>query len=98
MARQRRSRFEDRELPSPAQRARATFWRGALEQHGGHEVKHAGDGVMASFPSAVAVVTAGLAMQREFAGGEVQVRIGLNAAAPIAEDGGIGGAVPASSL
>ena len=61
-------------------------------------MKHTDDGVMASFPSAVAVVTAALAMQREFAGGEVQVRIGLNAAAPIAEDGGIGGAVPASSL
>ncbi len=60
--------------------------RAALEEHGGHEVKHTGDGIMASFPSAVAAVTAALAMQRELAGGEVRVRIGLNAGEPIAED------------
>ena len=41
---------------------------------------------MASFPSAVAAVTAALAMQRDLAGGEVRVRIGLNAGEPIAED------------
>ncbi len=41
---------------------------------------------MASFPSAVAAVTAALRMQRELAGGEVRVRIGLNAGEPIAED------------
>ena len=60
--------------------------RAALEEHGGHEVKHTGDGIMASFPSAVAAVTAALAMQRDLAGGEVRVRIGLNAGEPIAED------------
>ncbi|MEE8422229.1 MAG: adenylate/guanylate cyclase domain-containing protein, partial [Dehalococcoidia bacterium] len=60
--------------------------RGALKEHGGREVKHTGDGIMASFPSAVAAVTAALAMQRELAGGEVRVRIGLNAGEPIAED------------
>ncbi len=60
--------------------------RAALEEHGGREVKHTGDGIMASFPSAVAAVTAALAMQRELAGGEVRVRIGLNAGEPIAED------------
>jgi len=49
-------------------------------------VKHTGDGIMASFPSAVAAVTAALAMQRDLAGGEVRVRIGLNAGEPIAED------------
>jgi len=60
--------------------------RAALDEHGGREVKHTGDGIMASFPSAVAAVTAALAMQRELAGGEVRVRIGLNAGEPIAED------------
>jgi class 3 adenylate cyclase len=60
--------------------------RGALEEHGGREVKHTGDGIMASFPSAVAAVTAALQMQRELAGGEVRARIGLNAGEPIAED------------
>ncbi len=60
--------------------------RAALNEHGGHEVKHTGDGIMASFPSAVSAVTAALQMQRDLAGGEVRVRIGLNAGEPIAED------------
>ena len=60
--------------------------RGALDEHGGREVKHTGDGIMASFPSAVAAVTAALQIQRDLAGGEVRVRIGLNAGEPIAED------------
>ena len=41
---------------------------------------------MASFPSAVSAVQAALAMQRDLAGGEVRVRIGLNAGEPIAEE------------
>ena len=60
--------------------------RGALDEHGGREVKHTGDGIMASFPSAVAAVTAALQIQRDLAGGEVRVRVGLNAGEPIAED------------
>ncbi len=60
--------------------------RAALTEHSGREVKHTGDGIMASFPSAVSAVTASLAMQRDLAGGEVRVRIGLNAGEPIAED------------
>ena len=53
--------------------------RSALEANGGREVKHTGDGIMASFPSAVSAVEASLAIQRDMAGGEVRVRIGLNA-------------------
>ncbi len=49
-------------------------------------MKHTGDGIMASFPSAVSAVTAALQMQRELAGGEVRVRVGINAGEPIAED------------
>ncbi|MEE8337362.1 MAG: adenylate/guanylate cyclase domain-containing protein [Dehalococcoidia bacterium] len=60
--------------------------RGALDANGGREVKHTGDGIMAAFPSAVAAVTAALQMQRDLAGAEVRVRIGLNAGEPIAED------------
>ena len=60
--------------------------RTALDEHGGREVKHTGDGIMASFPSAVAAVTAALQIQRDMAGGEVRVRVGLNAGEPIAED------------
>ncbi len=60
--------------------------RGALDEHGGREVKHTGDGIMASFPSAVAAVTAALQIQQGLAGGEVRVRVGLKAGEPIAED------------
>ena len=67
-------------------RGHNTTVRGALDEHGGREVKHTGDGIMASFPSAVAAVTAALQIQRELAGGEVRVRVGLNAGEPIAED------------
>ena len=33
--------------------------RGALEANGGREVKHTGDGIVATFPSVVAAVQAG---------------------------------------
>jgi class 3 adenylate cyclase len=59
--------------------------RAALEGNAGREVKHTGDGIMASFPSAVSAVSAALQIQRDLAGGEVRVRIGLNAGEPIAE-------------
>ena len=68
-----------------------TAVRGALEASGGREVKHTGDGIMASFPSAVSAVEASLAIQRELEGGEVRVRIGINAGEPIAEDDGLFG-------
>ena len=65
--------------------------RRALDDHGGREVKHTGDGIMASFPSAVSAVTAALQIQRELTSGEVRVRVGLNAGEPIAEDGDLFG-------
>ncbi|MEE8336437.1 MAG: adenylate/guanylate cyclase domain-containing protein [Dehalococcoidia bacterium] len=67
-------------------RGHNTAVRGALEANGGREVKHTGDGIMAAFPSAVAAVQAGIAIQRALAGGEVRVRVGINAGEPIAED------------
>ncbi len=60
--------------------------REALGEHGGREVKHTGDGIMASFPSAVAAVASALQIQRDMEGAEVRVRVGLNAGEPIAED------------
>jgi len=61
--------------------------RAALQTHGGEEVKHTGDGIFAAFGSAVSAVEASLQIQRDLAGAEVRVRIGLNAGEPIAEDG-----------
>ena len=60
--------------------------RAALAAHDGEEVKHTGDGIMASFGSAVSAVEAAQQIQRDLAGGEIRVRIGLNAGEPIAED------------
>ncbi len=60
--------------------------RTALTDNGGEEVKHTGDGIMASFPSAVSAVQAALQIQRDLASAEIRVRIGLNAGEPIAED------------
>ena len=66
--------------------------REALRAHGGTEVKTMGDGFMASFSSATRALECAIAMQRAFAQHNesaeepVQVRIGLNAGEPIAED------------
>lgn len=60
--------------------------RAALNDHGGREVKHTGDGIMAAFPSAVGAVGAALQIQRELAAGVARVRIGINAGEPINED------------
>jgi class 3 adenylate cyclase len=61
--------------------------RSALAANGGTEVKHTGDGIMATFGSSVSAVEAALTIQRSLERGELRVRIGLNAGEPIAEDG-----------
>jgi len=66
--------------------------REALKAHGGSELKTMGDGFMASFSSAVRALECAIAMQRAFAEHNetaeepIQVRIGLNAGEPIAEE------------
>jgi class 3 adenylate cyclase len=64
--------------------------RDALQAHGGAEVKTLGDGFMATFGSATRAVECAIAMQRAFDarddGEKINVRIGLNAGEPIAED------------
>ncbi len=78
-------------------RAHNTIIRDALKAHGGSETKHTGDGVMASFGSAVRALECAVAIQRGFSdrnGGDdtpVSVRIGLNAGEPVAEDGDLFG-------
>ena len=65
--------------------------RAALERHGGREIKHTGDGIMASFSSAVGAVSAAVEVQRDRTGCRIGVRIGLNTGEPIAEGGDIFG-------
>jgi class 3 adenylate cyclase len=73
--------------------------RDALATHGGSEVKHTGDGVMAAFSSVVAAVEFSIEVQRRMAKrneGAVtpfHVSIGISAGEPVtAEDGDLFGA------
>jgi class 3 adenylate cyclase len=69
----------------------------ALSRHGGLEVKHTGDGLMASFPSVVGAIEGAVQMQRRLAEaedrGEVRVRIGMSAGEPVTERNDLFGAV-----
>lgn len=72
--------------------------RRALNENGGSEVKHTGDGVMASFGKASSALNCAAAIQRAFEERNeqhpeqrVRVRIGLNAGEPVAEDGDLFG-------
>jgi class 3 adenylate cyclase len=67
--------------------------RDALKTHSGSEIKHTGDGIMGSFPSASRALECAIAIQRAVAGRveehadmPLRVRIGLNAGEPVAED------------
>jgi class 3 adenylate cyclase len=68
--------------------------RNALREHRGTEVKHTGDGVMASFANAEDAVDCAIAVQKAFADHNqrqpeesMHVRIGLSAGEPVEEDG-----------
>ncbi len=74
------------------QRAHDAIIREALSAHGGREVKHTGDGIMASFPSVARAVECSIAIQRALAAynrehpeAALRVRIGLSAGEPVAE-------------
>jgi TolB-like protein/Tfp pilus assembly protein PilF len=66
--------------------------REALKVHDGSEIKHTGDGIMASFSSATSALKCAIAMQEAFALHNetseelIGVRIGLNAGEPITEE------------
>jgi class 3 adenylate cyclase len=75
--------------------------RNALREFSGREVKHLGDGIMASFLSAAEAVECAIAIQKAFGAHNQQhpdlamhLRIGLAAGEPVEEDGDFfGGAV-----
>ena len=73
--------------------------RGALGRHEGLEIKHTGDGIMASLKNTVNAVESCIEMQRNVAAHNaadadhpLDICIGLNAGEPIAEDGDLFGA------
>ncbi|OGO52404.1 MAG: hypothetical protein A2148_05765 [Chloroflexi bacterium RBG_16_68_14] len=71
-------------------RTHNTIVRDALKAHSGSEIKHTGDGIMASFPSASRALACAIAIQKAVEGHSVgaplQVHIGLNAGEPVAEE------------
>ena len=72
--------------------------RAALQANGGSEIKHTGDGIMASFATASSAVECAIAIQRgvaahveEHPDSPLGLYIGLNAGEPIAEEGDLFG-------
>lgn len=72
-------------------RAHDSIIRRSLEQHSGSEVKHLGDGIMASFDDVPASVASAIKIQQELASYNnnsetpIRVRIGIHAGEPIEE-------------
>jgi class 3 adenylate cyclase len=74
----------------------------ALERHGGTEVKHTGDGLMAAFPSVVGAIETAVEIQQRLAewsdevggaeGDHLRVRIGMAAGEPVTERNDLFGA------
>jgi class 3 adenylate cyclase len=65
--------------------------RRCLERHGGREVKHLGDGIMASFGDVPAAVACAIRIQEDFtsysqaSATPIRVRIGIHAGEPVEE-------------
>lgn len=80
-------------------RAHDAIIRRSLERHDGVEVKHLGDGIMASFYNVPESVACALDIQREFATYNkdndvpVRIRIGLHAGEPVEESRDLFGSV-----
>jgi adenylate cyclase len=79
-------------------RAHNRIVRRALESHGGMEVKHTGDGIMAWFPAArralecaIDIETASAARNVEHPEEPLAIAIGINTGAPVYEDGDLYG-------
>ncbi len=82
-----------------AVRAHNTAVRGAIQAYKGREVKHTGDGIMATFPDSPSAVAACIKIQREIAAHnganpniDVHLRIGINAGEAVEEENDFFGA------
>ena len=79
-------------------RAHDALVRRGLDAHGGREVKHTGDGIMAAFDKVVNAVRAAADIQRRFAAYNVEateplsVRIGIHAGEPVEDHNDLFGA------
>ena len=76
----------------PLLRVHNEIVRDALRRHAGREVKHTGDGIMASFTSVTAAVEAGIEIQRDLegrtqgGGAAPRVRIGISVGEPVTDN------------
>ena len=79
-------------------RAHDALVRRGLEAHGGREIKHTGDGIMASFDEVTNAVRAAADIQRRFAAynadasESLSVRIGIHAGEPVEDHNDLFGA------
>ncbi len=80
-------------------RAHNTIVREALSTHDGTEIKHTGDGIMASFSTASSALRCAVAIQRAVAARAAEqpevplgLRVGLNAGEPVVEEQDLFGA------
>jgi class 3 adenylate cyclase len=73
--------------------------RAAIAENAGAEVKHTGDGIMASFPSISAALACAIDIQKGLRVAEApfQVRIGIDAGEPLVQDGDLTGVVVQSA-
>ena len=76
-----------------AVRAHDAIVRGCLAEHGGREIKHTGDGILASFTSVTGAVQAGVAIQqRTKEAPDLAIKIGISAGEPVTTSEDIYGA------
>jgi class 3 adenylate cyclase len=78
-------------------RAHDQIIRESISRHGGTEVKHTGDGLMAAFPSVARAIESAVQIQKRFADEDsaeiqVRVRIGMSAGEPVTENSDFFGA------
>ena len=79
-------------------RAHDALVRRALKDHGGREVKHTGDGIMASFDGVASAVECACVIQRAFvdfnrsSAEKLRIRIGIDAGEPVTDSNDLFGA------
>ena len=86
------------QVAQEVRRAHNQIVRSALAANGGNEIKHTGDGIMASFATASSALECAIAIQRgvaahrqEHPDSPLGVYVGLNAGEPIVEEGDLFG-------
>jgi class 3 adenylate cyclase len=91
------TRLGDR-LATELVRAHDSIVRRSLSAHRGREVKHTGDGIMASFPDATNAVDCAIRIQRELqhfnahAENPIRIRIGMDSGEPVEDSNDLFGA------